>query len=196
METVARALAQQYPTDNANRSAGVEPQLDSLVGTAKRPLLILLAAVGCVLLIACVNLANLLSARGTARHRELSLRVALGASPSRVARLLLAESLVLAIAGTVCGVVVAYWSIPLLLRYSPADLRGLDHVTIDGTVLLFATAIAAGCAVLIGVLPAWRAGHVKAGADLGETRTTAARPQRRMLNSLVMLKPRSASCCC
>jgi putative ABC transport system permease protein len=188
METIASALAQHYPADNGNRSAGVERVLDSVVGGAKRSLAILLAAVGCVLLIACVNLANLLSARGTARHRELSLRVALGASPSRLARLLLAESVVLAAAGTLCGVLVAYWSIPLLLRYSPANLRGLNQVSIDGTVLLFATAIAAGCALLIGVFPAWRASHVRAGADLGETRTTAARPQRRILNALVIVE--------
>lgn len=185
---IARALAAQYPDDNANRSAGVDWQLDSLVGTAKRPLQVLLAAVACVLLIACVNLANLLSARGTARQRELSLRVALGASPSRMARLLLAESVVLAGAGTICGVVVAYWSMPLLLRYSPANLRGLDRVTIDGSVLMFAAGIAAVCALLVGVWPAWRASHVRAGADLGDTRTTAARPQRRMLNGLVIVE--------
>ena len=95
-------------------------QHDAIVGDARRPLLLLLAAVSCVLLIACVNLANLMTARGVTRQPELALRVALGASRSRVVRLLLAESVALAIVSAVVGVLVAWWSLDLLVGIAPA----------------------------------------------------------------------------
>ena len=120
-----------------SRGAQVSPQHDAIVGSAKRPLFLLLAAVVCVLLIACVNLANLMTARGVTRQAELALRVALGASRSRVVRLLLAEAVALAIASAICGVAIAWWSLDLLVGLAPRDIRGLGDVSIDTVVLAY-----------------------------------------------------------
>ena len=185
---IARVLAGEHPDDNAGRGVDVSPQLAVLVGTSRPLLLFLLAAVGCVLLIACVNLANLLMARGAARHRELALRIALGASRARIARLLLAESFVLSVVGTACGVALAFWALRVLVLMSPQDVRGLDEVAIDGVVLMFAAGMAIACGLLVGVLPALRSTPPQVGADLRETRSTLGRPQRRLLNTLVVIE--------
>jgi putative ABC transport system permease protein len=188
-DSLAAALAQAYPEDNGHRGARVTPQLDAIVGTAKRPLLLLLAAVGCVLLISCVNLANLMTARGVARQPELALRVALGASRSRVARLLLAETVALAMASAICGVVIAWWSLDFLIRLAPRDIRGLDDVAIDGAVLTYAALIAAACAVLVGLMPALRATRGNLRQELGTVRTaTGPRSHRRWLNGLIVVE--------
>jgi putative ABC transport system permease protein len=185
---IARGLAGEHPDDNAGRGVDVSPQLEVMVGTTRPLLLFLLAAVACVLLIACVNLANLLMARGAGRHRELALRIALGASRARIARLLVAESLVLSTLGTACGVALAFWSVRLLVLMSPQNVRGLDEVAIDGVVLMFAAGVAVACGLLVGVLPAVRSTPPQVGADLRETRTTLGRPQRRFLNALVVIE--------
>ena len=125
--SLAAALAQSDPEDHANRGSLVTLQRDAVVGSAKRPLLLLLAAVSCVLLIACVNIANLVTSRGVSRQPELALRVALGASRSRVIRLLLAEAAALAIASAVCGVAIAWWSLDLLVGLAPRDIPGLQR---------------------------------------------------------------------
>jgi putative ABC transport system permease protein len=188
-DNIAAVLAREHPEDNAGRGVELVPQLETLVGTARPLLLFLLAAVGCVLLIACVNLANLLMARGAGRHRELALRLALGASRGRLARLLMAESLVLSAIGSACGVALAFWSVRFLVLVSPRTLRGLDEVAIDSVVLMFAVAIAVGCGLLVGVLPALRSTPPQVGADLRDMRTaTIGRPQRRLLNALVVVE--------
>lgn len=185
----AAALAKANPEDHADRGSLVTPQLDAIVGSAKRPLLLLLAAVGCVLLIACVNLANLMMARGVTRQAELALRVALGASRSRVIRLLLTEAVVLAFASAICGVVIAGLSLDLLVRLAPRDIRGLGQVSIDTVVLTYTSLIAALCALLVGLAPALRATRGSLRQDMGSTRTASGtRAQRRWLNSLIVLE--------
>ena len=126
LDAVAAALAREHPDDNGNRAVTLTPELESLVGGTRRPLIVLLAAVGCVLLIACVNLANLLLVRGAARGREIALRLALGASRRRIVVQLLTESVVLSVFGTAAGLLLAAWSIRLVVQISPTDLRGLD----------------------------------------------------------------------
>ena len=121
----ASARAKADPEDHRQRGAIVALQHDAIVGNARQPLLLLLAAVSCVLLIACVNLANLMTARGVTRQPELALRVALGASRSRVVRLLLAESVALAIVSAIGGILIAWWSLDLLVGLAPRDVRGL-----------------------------------------------------------------------
>jgi putative ABC transport system permease protein len=147
----------------------------------------LFAAVGCVLLIACVNLANLLLARGAGRHRELSLRAALGASRRRVVSQLLTESVVLSAAGTVCGLALAKWWLALLVRLSPVQLRGLDEASIDGAVLAFTVLVAAGSAVAFGMIPALQAARTDLTAGLQTTmRVSAGRSQQRIRAGLVI----------
>jgi len=187
LETIAAALATEYPDDNANRGATATPLLEALTGDARRPLWLLMAAVVFVLLIACANVANLLTARGMARQAELALRVALGASRRRVVRLLVAEATVLALAGAGCGIVVALWSIRVLVPMAPTDIRGLDAVTLDPLVLLFTGLLAGGCAVIVGMIPAIRVTRGDPHENLSASRSTTVAPsQRRWLNALVV----------
>jgi putative ABC transport system permease protein len=188
-EDMMAGLAKAFPADNGGRSAQVVPQLDAIVGSVKRPLFLLLAAVVCVLFIACVNLTNLMTARGVARQAELALRVALGASRSRVIRLLLAEAVALAIASAICGVAIAWWSLDLLVRMAPHEIRGLGAVSIDPAVLAYTASVAAVCALLVGLMPALRATRGELRQEIGAVRTsTGSRSQRRWLNGLIVLE--------
>lgn len=187
LAAVATALATEYPDSNVNRSATATPQLEALVGDVRRPLWLLMAAVGCVLLIACVNLANLMTARGLARQAELALRVALGASRGRIVRLVLAEAAVLAAAGAIFGLGIAWWSIRALVPLAPHDVRGLDAVSLDLVVLIFTAATAGACAVLVGLIPAIRATRGDPRQSLSVSRTPGGAPSlRRWLNGLVV----------
>ena len=187
LDVIAATLAREYPNDNAQRGVRVVSQLETLVGSRRQLLLMLLAAVACVLLIACVNLANLLLARGNGRTREISLRTALGASARRIVSQLLTESVVLTLAGTACGLPLAYAAIGLLVRLSPVDIRGLDEVTIDGVVLVFTVAVAAASALVFGIVPALQASRTEPTVGLqGTMRTSAGRWQRRVRSALVV----------
>jgi predicted lysophospholipase L1 biosynthesis ABC-type transport system permease subunit len=118
-------------------------------------LLILLASVGFVLLIACVNVANLELALATEREHEVALKSALGASTSVIVRQLLIENVLLAIVGGVAGVVLASWTLPVLVALAPANAPPLTGVGIDRTVLLFSTGLALCAGLLFGLVPAW-----------------------------------------
>src|SRR5262249_3624681 len=144
LDVIAAAIARDYPRDQARRGVRARPQLETLVGDRRQPLLILFPAVGCVLLIAWANLPNLLRGRGAGRHREVSVRGALGASRRRIVSQLLTESVVLSAAGTACGLALARWWLAALVHLSPVTLRGLDEVSIDGAVLAFTVMMAVG----------------------------------------------------
>jgi len=187
LDLVAKALATEHPNDNAKRGIRVAPQLEALVGGRRQSLLSLLAAVACVLLIACVNLANLLLARGAGRSREISLRAALGASSRRIVSQLLTEGAVLTIAGAACGLPIAYGAIAMLVRLSPVDIRGLDAVTIDRMVLAFTAVVAATSALAFGIVPALHASRTEPTAGLqGTMRTSAGRSAGRVRGALVV----------
>lgn len=155
---VARALETEYPSSNARFSgATVVPLHESMVGEVKTSLLVLLGAVAFILLIACANLANLLLARGMVREQELAVRSALGASPGRLARQLLTESLILALAGGLLGLVVAVLGAEGLVRLASGKLPRADEVRLDGAVLAFTLGLSALTGVLFGLVPALRA---------------------------------------
>jgi len=154
---IAQALAVDHPDLNRERSASVQQLSRVLVGDYRLRLLILLAAVGLVLLIACGNVANLLLARLAARSRELAIRAAIGAGRGRIVRQVLSESLVLAVFGGIAGVAIAWWSLPLLIRLAPDGVPRLASATLNGPVLAAAMAMATGSALFVGLLPAWQA---------------------------------------
>jgi putative ABC transport system permease protein len=183
----AAALAQSHPEDHRHRGSIVSLQHDAIVGSARQSLLLLLAAVTCVLLIACVNLANLMTARGVTRQPELALRVALGASRSRVVRLLLAEAAALAIVSAAGGLLLAWWSLDLLVGLAPREVHGLREVSIDTVVLTYTALIAGGCSILVGLMPALRSTRGDLRQDMGAERTSGgSRAQRRWLNGLIV----------
>jgi putative ABC transport system permease protein len=141
--------------------ARVEGLAEATVGDTRRMLFVLLGAVGCVLLIACVNVANLLLARASVRAAEIAVRATLGANRGRLVRQLLTESLLMGLLGAAGGLLLANWGVDALIRLEP-DLPRLDTVQVDGRVLAFTAALALVTSLLFGLLPALRS----ASADL------------------------------
>ena len=154
MNTIATRLEQQYPDKNLHRGLSVEPALEALVGDIRPALLILLGAVGCVLLIACANVANLLLARAMARHKEMAIRSALGASRLRVVRQLLTESVLLSLAGGALGLVLAVWWSDLLVALGKQDIPRALQVGMDWRVLSFTMLVSVMTGVIFGLVPA------------------------------------------
>ncbi len=155
MNPIQASFAKIIP-DKLELKAILTPLQDQVVGQVGRGLVILLAAVGAVLLIICVNLANLMLARSAARARDAAIRSALGASRWRILRQTLTESALLAALGGASGILLAFWGVDLLTRTAPLDLPRLDEVRVDGYVLAFAAGISALASALFGLLPAWR----------------------------------------
>ena len=153
-----RRLAEAHPESNAGLTdAAAMGVRESIVGKVELGLLVLLGAVGLVLLIVCVNVANLLLVRATGRDRELALRAALGAGRGRIVRLLLAESLLLALVGGALGVLLAWWGVRALVALSGEFLPRAADVRLDSAVLLVALGVALVTGLLFGVWPALRA---------------------------------------
>jgi len=187
MDAIAAAQEKEFPEDNAMRGIKVTPELERLVGDTRQPLLILLVAVGCVLLIACANLANLLLVRGASRGQEMALRLALGASRRRVIRQLLTESAVLSAAGTAVGLILAAWSVRLLVQIAPAGVRGLDELSIDGSVLAFTALVGLISGLAFGTLPAMAGSRTdpRRGFD-ADARATSGRGHGRLRSILAI----------
>jgi putative ABC transport system permease protein len=154
MTTIAKRLEQQYPEFDTNTGANVNSMQEQIVQNVRPALLMILGAVGFVLLIACTNIANLLLARATARQREIAVRTAIGASRWRVVRMVLTESVLLALIGAALGLFLAIVSIPTLLRLGAGSLPATSVVHVDATVLAFITLLAIIAGLLFGLAPA------------------------------------------
>ncbi len=154
LDTISAAMRAAYPQANRGKSFFVEPLQREMVGGIRPLLLLLSGAVGLVLFIACVNVAHLQLARATQRFREIAVRAALGATHWQVARQILAESLLLAAAGSAAGILLAVPLIKLLVRSAPAELPRMSDVHMDVRVLLFTGAVCLASTALAGLLPA------------------------------------------
>jgi putative ABC transport system permease protein len=150
---VASQLAQAYPKENSGRTVLIESFRELTVRGIRPMLWLLFGAVGVILLIACANLANLLLARGLARHREIAVRAALGASRWRLIRQLLTETTLIGLVGGVGGILLAYWGLDLLLKL-PQNFVSVDDATLDARVLVFALALSLLTGWLFGLAPA------------------------------------------
>jgi predicted permease len=188
METIAARLAQQYPEYNTRIGAVVNPLHEEIVGNMKPALLILLGAVAFVLLIACANVANLLLARAAARHKEIALRLALGADRARLTKQLLVESVMLSMLGAMVGLALAYAGLRLLTQFIPADVAQAEMITIDGKVLLFTLAVALITGLIFGLAPASQAAHFNLNDTLKEGgRDSGAGPRGKRLRSALVI---------
>lgn len=157
LATITEQLKAQYPDTNTNFTTLATPLQDQLIGSSRTPLLILLGAVACVLLIVIANVANLLMARATVRARELAIRAAVGADRRTLIRQLLTESVVMAVIGGGVGVLLAFWGVDVILALDPGEVPRVTPIAVDAKALLFAVGLSLATGILFGVGPAWQA---------------------------------------
>lgn len=188
MDTIAARLAQQYPRDDTGVGVSMVTIRDSFVGDSRQAILVLFTAVLFVLLIACVNVANLFLARGAARGKEIALRLALGAKRGRVVRQMLTESVLFAALGGGLGVVFGAWGLSGLGRVLPQDSFQSKGIRIDGAVLLFAAVLVILVAVAFGLVPALQVTRPEVLETLkeGGRSSTAGARQHRLRSGLVI----------
>jgi len=181
LRVTAKSVAKRYPAPNSQWVTRAVPLKQEIVGTFDSTLVTLSAAAAVVLLLACVNVAGLLIGRAATRGREIGVRAALGATRTRLARQLLIESLVLAFAGGILGMALAYGAVGALAKYGPADIPRLQMIAVDTRVLLYTLAATMFSALLFGLAPALQLARSGVGGALKQGgRTVAGAPGQRM----------------
>ena len=188
LRSVSTHLQSAFPETNGGLSFTSMPLREMIVGDVERPLLVLLGAVGFVLLVACANVANLLLARGSARHGELAVRSALGAGRARLVRQLITEAVVLGVFGGVLGLMLAFFGTEALIAARPADLPRLDEIGLDRTVVLFTLGAAILTGLVFGMVPALQATneHLLRGLQESGRAGGGGRRAERMRSALVV----------
>lgn len=185
METIAAQIEQENPRTNTGARVAVLPLREHLMGNVRPALLLFAAAVVAVLLIACVNVTNLLLARGAARQQELAIRTALGASRRRLVGQLLVESLLLSAIAATAGTLMAAAAVRTLARVGPRDVLWIDTLHVDGAALAFAALLAVAVAVAAGLVPALKLSGTGLQASGGARTATGDRGQQRLRSMLV-----------
>ncbi|HKQ04017.1 MAG TPA: ABC transporter permease [Blastocatellia bacterium] len=186
IDTIAGQLEAQYPETNTKWSMLLVPLQERIVGDIRPTLWVLLGAVAFVLLIACSNVANLLLARASSRQREIAIRLAMGASRWRIVRQMLTESLVLAFAGGVLGILLAWWGVDILLSFSDASIPRAAEIGVNATVLVFTLAVSLITGTLFGLVPALGASRPDLHDTLKEGSRSVSGARHRLRSLLVI----------
>jgi putative ABC transport system permease protein len=186
MRQVAAQLAKEYPDKNNGTSAYTRSLQTMIVHEVRSTLLVLMGAVGFVLLIACVNVANLSIARALVREQEMGIRMALGAGRRRLIRQMLNESLLLSLLGGLAGILCARWLLSALIKLSPPNLPRIDDVRLSGRVLLFTAGLTLLTGLMFGLLPAWSATGTKPAMTFNQRSSTSAPLRRRLFDGLLV----------
>ena len=186
MHQLAAQLSKEHSDTNSGASAYSRSLQSLIVHEVRSTLLVLMGAVGFVLLIACVNVANLSIARALVREQEMGIRMALGAGRRRLIRQMLNESLLLSLLGGLAGIVCARWLLAALIKLAPPNLARLDDVHLSGRVLLFTAGITLLTGLLFGLLPAWSATRTKPAMVFNQRSSTSGPLRRHLFDALLV----------
>ncbi len=190
LAAIAADIARKFPSSNAGWTVQIVPLREQLVGGVRTALVALLGAVGIVLLIACVNVANLLLVRAQSRQREVAVRYAIGASRWQILTQLVVESLVLSVSAGVAGIIVGYWALKGLLRILPAGAPAVADAALDWRVVLFTALLSIVTGIVFGIVPAFQSARVDLAEGLreGSRGSIGSRRAHRTRNLLVILE--------